>query len=51
MPYKKRFKSPNTDGQFSPIAGHGGETPTTANFGFRNYESSLPEVYTGHPNR
>jgi hypothetical protein len=52
MPYKKRFKSANTDGQFSPISGAGGSlTPQTSNFGFRNYESSLPEVYTGHPNR
>ena len=48
----------NYGGQLSPISGQtqyadlvtelavpGGQ------FGFKNYQSHLPEVYTGHPNR
>lgn len=50
MSYKKKFRSANTDGQFSPISGVGGEK-IDGQVAFRNYESSLPEVYTGHPNR
>jgi hypothetical protein len=59
MSYKKRFSSPNQTGTMSPISGassgnwnSGGSGQTGTNeFGFRNYQSRLPEVYTGHPNR
>ncbi len=61
MSYKKRFS--NTTGQSSPISGansnHGAwnfgsgsdSSVGTQQFGYRNYQSRLPEVYTGHPNR
>jgi hypothetical protein len=62
MTYKKRFL--NRTGQSSPISGtnsnagawngSGGQgTPPWAStdFGYKNYMSRLPEVYTGHPNR
>ena len=64
MSYKKKFT--NKHGALSPISGsnsndgawNGGagmnQTPTGGwdnNFAFRNYQSRLPEVYTGHPNR
>ena len=67
MPYKKRFTNlDNTTGQMSPISGNnsnagswngaGYENATTGGwnnteFGYKNYMSRLPEVYTGHPNR
>ena len=65
MSYKKRFQGPNVTGQMSPIsgansnrgawnsAGAGGGTGGYNNqdFGYKNYQSRLPEVYTGHPNR
>jgi len=64
MAYKKKFS--NKHGSLSPISGensnngswNGGagmnQQPTGAwnnDFAFRNYQSRLPEVYTGHPNR
>lgn len=61
MSYKKRFS--NTTGQSSPISGgssnggawnHGEIVDAqqgTQQFGYKNYQSRLPEVYTGHPNR
>lgn len=65
MSYKKKFL--NRAGISSPISGANSNTgawntdPTSAqnsngtwnndNFGYRNYMSRLPEVYTGHPNR
>ena len=64
MAYKKKFT--NIHGSLSPISGAGnntgswnsqagmGNTPTggwTNDFSYRNYQSRLPEVYTGHPNR
>ena len=67
MTYKKRFTRVNQAGQMSPIAGgnsntgawngspgqNGSPTGGTNNddFGYKNYRSRLPEVYTGHPNR
>jgi len=66
MAYKRKFSSPNTTGQLSPISGsnsnsnawnNSGHQPTAsggwnnAEFGYKNYQSRLPEVYTGHPNR
>ena len=43
-----------TDGSRSPISGE--SQPTSylgdqANAAFRNYQSMLPDVYSGHPNR
>jgi hypothetical protein len=60
MAYKKRFT--NQHGTLSPISGvnsnpgsWNGEkqsAPGYSNeFAFRNYQSRLPEVYIGHPNR
>ncbi len=64
MAYKKKFS--NKHGSLSPISGdnsnngawNGGagmnHQPTGGwnnDFAFRNYQSRLPEVYTGHPNR
>jgi hypothetical protein len=44
--WKKHFRTANTSGQMSPV----GNT-TSADPGYRNYQSQLPEVYIGHPNR
>ena len=61
MSYKKKFL--NKSGVSSPISGinsnsgawnsRGGATDGYSNteFGYKNYMSRLPEVYTGHPNR
>ena len=66
MSYKKRFSAPNTTGQMSPISGsnsnanawnNSGHQPTASGgwnnqeFGYKNYQSRLPEIYVGHPNR
>lgn len=61
MPLTKKFT--NKSGQSSPISGANSnsrawngvgpsETPyVSTDFGYKNYMSRLPEVYTGHPNR
>lgn len=59
MSYKKKFL--NKSGVSSPISGINSNsgawnnTPTGGwnndEFGYKNYASRLPEVYTGHPNR
>lgn len=46
MAWKKYFKTSNLPSNISPI---GGGRP--ADPGMRNYQSQLPEVYIGHPNR
>lgn len=46
MAWRKYFKVANPAGTLSPINGS-----TAPNMGFRNYQSTLPEVYIGHPNR
>jgi hypothetical protein len=67
MTYKKRFTRINATGAMSPISGansnkgawngspgqNGSPTGGWDNneFGYKNYGSRLPEVYTGHPNR
>jgi len=66
MTYKKRFSSVNATGTMSPISGANSNkgawngspgqngSPQSYNnddFGYKNYRSRLPEVYTGHPNR
>lgn len=52
MSWRKYFKVVNTSGSSSPM----GSVPSSSGFAkdnvaFRNYQSQLPEVYTGHPNR
>ena len=47
MAWTKHFKIVNPEGNLSPISGGG----NGAQFGFKNYQSPLPDVYTGHPNR
>jgi len=61
MSYKKKFL--NKSGVSSPISGmnsnsgawNGNNVPSggysNTEFGYKNYMSRLPEVYTGHPNR
>ena len=44
MSWKKYFKTPSKN--ISPISG-----ATQSNPGYKNYQSTLPEVYVGHPNR
>lgn len=64
MAYKKRFRPPNVTGAMSPISGTSSNTGAwnspghpeqagynNSDFGYKNYQSRLPEVYTGHPNR
>ena len=63
MTYKKRFSGVNVTGTMSPISGansnrgawNGAATSSDSwnntDFGYKNYQSRLPEVYTGHPNR
>ena len=46
MTWRKYFKSTNLPSNISPIGS--GRAPDP---GFRNYQSNLPEVYIGHPNR
>ena len=48
MAWKKYFKTANVSGGLSPL---GNSNSSSANPGYRNYQSSLPEVYIGHPNR
>lgn len=47
MAWKKYFKIANVAGAVSPISGG----TASQNFTYRNYQSNLPEVYIGHPNR
>lgn len=44
--WKKYFKTSNLPSNISPLGG--GRSPDP---GYRNYQSQLPEVYTGQPNR
>jgi hypothetical protein len=46
MSWKKYFKAQNT-AVVSPITG----SAPTGSLTYRNYQSTLPEVYIGHPNR
>ena len=49
MSWRKHFKAANFGGSSSPISGNG--TDVSTGFGFKNYQSRLPDVYVGHPNR
>jgi hypothetical protein len=55
MSWKKYFKVADMSGQLSPISGNNNRGPNFGSgggqFGFKNYQSHLPEVYSGHPNR
>jgi len=60
MSYKKRFTNANHDGAMSVISGRNSNAGAwnsdtggmnNQDFGYKNYQSRLPEVYTGHPNR
>ena len=46
MTWRKYFKSSNLPSNVSPIGSGRAADP-----GYRNYQSNLPEVYIGHPNR
>lgn len=46
MTWRKYFKSSNLPSNISPLGN--GRSPDP---GYRNYQSNLPEVYIGHPNR
>ena len=51
MSWKKRFKLVN-EGNLSPISGNGGSSyHNGSEFKHGNYQSPLPDVYSGHPNR
>ena len=47
MSWRKHFKTASTGGNKSPINGELSQSSGT----YRNYQSQLPEVYIGHPNR
>jgi hypothetical protein len=47
MTWRKYFKGTNLPQNISPVAGAGRK----ADPGYRNYQSNLPELYIGHPNR
>lgn len=59
--WKKYFKVADPGGTLSPISGNTnrginygtgyGSSGSSSEVSFRNYQSRLPEVYTGHPNR
>ena len=65
MTYKKHFTRVNQAGTMSPLGGgnlsgawnskagqnNAPDGYTNDDFGYKNYRSRLPEVYTGHPNR
>ena len=48
MTWRKYFKSSNIPSNVSPL---GSGRSSGANPDYRNFESNLPEVYIGHPNR
>jgi hypothetical protein len=48
MAWKKFFKTANVSSNLSPLGNGSTRMPEP---GYRNYQSTLPEVYVGHPNR
>ena len=48
MSWKKYFKVPGNTALMSPL---GNSSDSSGPPAYRNYQSNLPEVYTGHPNR
>jgi hypothetical protein len=49
MTWRKHFKSAIPGTSLSPISGN--TSDSSASFGVKNYQSQLPDVYVGHPNR
>ena len=49
--WKKYFKSSNLPSNVSPIGSGASGASRMTDPGYRNYQSNLPEVYIGHPNR
>ena len=48
MAWKKYFRTTNVSGALSTI---NSSSNAGNNFNYRNFQSNLPEVYIGHPNR
>jgi hypothetical protein len=54
MTWKKYFKSSNLPGNISgnmSVLANGGGAEYVPQAGYRNWQSNLPELYIGHPNR
>ena len=49
MSWRKHFKTANNSGNLSPMSNNRPDASTS--FGIKNYQSHLPDVYVGHPNR
>jgi hypothetical protein len=49
MSWKKYFRTANPAGTASPIGSGTGNSGSAGTY--RNYQSNLPEIYLGHPNR
>ena len=49
MAWKKYFKVADNSGAMSPISGN--MAKSNGEVGFMNYQSNLPDIYSGHPNR
>lgn len=47
--WKKYFRTANPSGSVSPIGGS--SMSNSGQAAYRNYQSTLPEIYIGHPNR
>jgi hypothetical protein len=50
MTWRKYFKTPNS-ASLSPLSAISAQSDSASPPAYRNYQSNLPEVYTGHPNR
>ena len=50
MTWRKYFKAPNAQ-LMSPMGNGLPGSPAPGTPAYRNYQSNLPEIYTGHPNR
>jgi hypothetical protein len=48
MSWKKYFKTSNVPSSLSPV---GSPSRTGSDITYRNYQTNLPDVYIGHPNR
>ncbi len=46
--WRKHFKLADSSGTMSPISGG---SQVNGNIAFKNYQSLLPDIYSGHPNR
>ena len=50
MSWKKYFRTANPINNYS-VLGSGANNTTSPDVGYKNYQSNLPEIYIGHPNR